>query len=129
MIQPSVLAHPVAPSGYPIARHTSATGAWYADANLTDLQRRYLVQVGVFPLTDHEASSALGCQVSSICSTRAAVARYVIPTGDVQRVEWARGGKVRHTERAIWRLRTAEEIRQYDEETFHAALPRGGMSG
>lgn len=128
MRQPSVLSSPVAPSGYPIARHTSATGAWYADANLTDLQRRYLVQVGAFPLTDHQASVVLGCQVSTICSTRAAVARYVKPTGDVQRVEWARGGRVRHTERTIWRLRTADEIRQYDEETFHAPLPRGGMA-
>lgn len=103
---------PVATSASPVARHCSATGAQFAGRVLGDLAVRYLALLRHGRATDHHGARALGVGLSSINSTRNAVRRYVIEAG-TQRIERPCG---RSTSRTYWRLRTAAEIAQFDEE-------------
>lgn len=86
----------------PEARHAGATGAQRAARSRADLSLKYVALLkAVGPLSDHEASRALGVQLSSICSTRNGVAGHsepkrVVPSGDYEvtsfgtrRVRWA----------------------------------------
>jgi hypothetical protein len=110
---------PVAPSPHPIARHTSATGAQVAAAVAGRLGLQYLALLGQLgQATDHQAARILGAGLSSINSTRSRLARWVIESGEVDRVYWP-GGRV--SERAYWRRATPAEIAAWD--LAHAEQP------
>jgi len=116
---------PVAPSPYPLVRHTSATGAQVAAITAGQRARDYLDLLDrVGEATDYQAARALGCGVSSICSTRAMLARWLHPSGRVDRVTWPGG---RTSERAYWRRATPREVTQWDEE--HATTAEGTCAG
>lgn len=66
------------------ARIAGREAADHAAVRRGRLQARYLavlLKVGAHGLTDHEAAHALGCPVSSICSTRNGVRSQIAPHG------------------------------------------------
>jgi hypothetical protein len=86
----------------PRARHCGYLAARSAGARrprLRDAYVQWLAQRGELGGTDHEAAAALGCPVSSVCSTRSAVRERIVDAGD-------RVGP--YGERnTVWRLRRA----------------------
>ena len=87
----------------PAARHASASGAQQAAGTRGKLTLAYWALLrDVGPRSDHEASKALGCGLSSINSVRDALKDLVEPSGDFQVVTWPSG---RVTERVRWRIK------------------------
>lgn len=82
------------------ARHASATGAQQAVGSRGALSRAYaalLKELG--PLSDVEASRALGRPLSSLTSTRNGLGARVVPSGQYEVVTWPGGGQ---TKRVRW---------------------------
>ena len=111
---------PVAPSSSRAARPASATGAQVAAVIAGVVSLRYihlLEKVG--EASDHEASRVLGVGLSSINSTRSRLERWIIESGNFDRVTWPNGHV---SERTRWRLRTPAEVAQYDADQATQAM-------
>lgn len=84
------------------ARHASYLGAQAAAANRKALTGRYIALVLERSLTDHEAASLLGAQLSSINSIRNGLGPCVGPVGEPERIEGFPGSRARVRTRWGW---------------------------